>query len=380
MKIMHICSYYPSSKLYENLLDKLNNENVDNTVYIPCKPSSVEKIKRSSKNSKFIISPIFLEGKNLLEKFKNCSERALFYKHNEILYYDLIDKINVINYECVHAHSLFSNGYLAYKLRKNYGLEYIVAVRNTDINYFFKYMKHLKKVGIEIMKNAKKIIFISKSYKEYVLNNILNEKNRELLNEKMIVIPNGIDDYWLYNSYNSKSKNIGKKINMIQVGRLNKNKNILTSIKVCDNLKAKGMNINLKIIGEGPIKTKLEKKIINKNYIKIIGNLSKEKLKDEYDGSHIFIMPSKKETFGLVYPEAMSRGLPVIYTRNQGFDKFFEEGYIGFSAKYNDELEIEKNILMIIDNYSEMSKNAIEKSRDFDWSKIAKIYKEIYIN
>ena len=39
-------------------------------------------------------------------------------------------------------------------------------------------------------------------------------------------------------------------------------------------------------------------------------------------------MPSKYETFGLVYPEAMSRGIPIVYTKNQGFDKYFEDGEI----------------------------------------------------
>ena len=29
-------------------------------------------------------------------------------------------------------------------------------------------------------------------------------------------------------------------------------------------------------------------------------------------------MPSKHETFGLVYAEAMTQGLPVIYTKNEG--------------------------------------------------------------
>ena len=38
----------------------------------------------------------------------------------------------------------------------------------------------------------------------------------------------------------------------------------------------------------------------------------------------IFVMPSVTELL-LVYAEAMSQGLPVIYTRGQGFDGQFEE-------------------------------------------------------
>ena len=37
-----------------------------------------------------------------------------------------------------------------------------------------------------------------------------------------------------------------------------------------------------------------------------------------YRENDIYVMPSIIETFGLVYAEAMSQGLPVIYTRGQG--------------------------------------------------------------
>ena len=40
-----------------------------------------------------------------------------------------------------------------------------------------------------------------------------------------------------------------------------------------------------------------------------------------------FCLPSHAETFGLVYVEAMSQGLPIIY-EGQGFDKQFQDGEV----------------------------------------------------
>ena len=89
-------------------------------------------------------------------------------------------------------------------------------------------------------------------------------------------------------------------------------------------------------------------------------------------------MPSKRETFGLVYVEAMSQGLPVIYTKGQGFDTQFKEGEVGYHVQYNDAEEIAETILKIAKNYKKMSENAIKKSEEFNWEDISKIYIENY--
>ena len=43
----------------------------------------------------------------------------------------------------------------------------------------------------------------------------------------------------------------------------------------------------------------------------------------------IFAMPSFNETFGLVYIEALSQNLPILYTKSEGIYKYFEEGHFG---------------------------------------------------
>lgn len=90
-------------------------------------------------------------------------------------------------------------------------------------------------------------------------------------------------------------------------------------------------------------------------------------------------MPSKHETFGLVYAEAMSQGLPVIYTRGQGFDGQFEEGEVGYSVQYDSAEEIVDRIKEILNNYKTISNNCVEKVDRFDWDEIARKYIEIYL-
>ena len=89
-------------------------------------------------------------------------------------------------------------------------------------------------------------------------------------------------------------------------------------------------------------------------------------------------MPSHHESFGLVYAEAMSQGLPVIYTRGQGFDGQFPEGCVGYSVKSSDALEIAERVESVLVDYDAMSARCVEHSKDFRWETFASSYYEIY--
>lgn len=374
MKVLQICSFYAVNNLYKNLFNGLKDIGVESDIYIPCRPKNIpNKIEENE-----MFSRVYKNGDNLYEKFINIFSQYEFYIKNNRIYEDLKNKVNLNKYNIIHAHSLFENGYLAYKAKKEYGIEYIVALRNTDVNGYFKNARHLRKLGIEIMKNAKKVIFISPSYKEFVIDNFIRENEKVDLLEKFQVIPNGIDDFWIENIYEEKERKDSNVVNLIHASRIDKNKNVETSIEIAKTLRKKGIESYIKIIGDGPEKGNLMCIYKEMEYVEFLDKVSKEELIDEYDKSDILIMPSKFETFGLVYPEAMTRGLPVIYTRNQGFDNYFKEGVVGYPIKYNDVNEGSDSVIKILNNYKEISKNCIENSRRFSWKKICKTYKKIY--
>ena len=84
---------------------------------------------------------------------------------------------------------------------------------------------------------------------------------------------------------------------------------------------------NVKLYSSWKIEDKKIYKKLKINHLLIILHLYQRKNLIEFIGENdIFVMPSINETFGLVYAEAMSQGLPVIYTKGQGFDKQFNDG------------------------------------------------------
>src|SRR5690606_19135661 len=73
----------------------------------------------------------------------------------------------------------------------------------------------------------------------------------------------------------------------------------------------------LHIVGEGGTQTEmiLENIKAYPDLFKYHGRIAqKEELIRIYRDCHLFVMPSRNETFGLVYVEAMLQGLPILYT------------------------------------------------------------------
>jgi glycosyltransferase involved in cell wall biosynthesis len=91
-------------------------------------------------------------------------------------------------------------------------------------------------------------------------------------------------------------------------------------------------------------------------------------------------MASFKETFGLVYFEAMSQGTPVIYSEGQGIDGYFPQGFIGYSVDPHDFNDAKIKIELILKNYESISKNCLISSTKISKKAIISAWVNIYNN
>jgi glycosyltransferase involved in cell wall biosynthesis len=364
MKVLHICPGYFGSKLYEKLLFALQDIEVVNEVFtLPSK-----NLKHNGEGSNKL---------KVLDKKFNLFERFIYFRKQYIIYENICKEYSINEFNIIHAHTLFSAGFTAYLLNKKFGLPYIVAIRNTDINVFFKYMFYLRGLGCSIMKNAQNIIFLSSSYRDFVRDKYIPKKNRQLILEKSAVIPNGIDEYFLNNkSYIKRALNF-KSVKLIFIGDIDSNKNIETTIKACELLLKKGYCVNYTIVGE-ILNVKYNKIITKSKFINYYRKCPIEEVLFHLRHSDIFVMPSIHETFGLAYAEAMSQGLPIIYSKGQGFDGQFENGVVGYAVNCFDYKDISNKIIDLYNNYKQFSERCVFFVDKFNWTTIAKEYKKIY--
>ncbi len=102
VKILHINSYYNGSTFYKNLFDYQLKNGLDLSVFVPVSSSANNQEDFGSYTT--------------ISKNHNKCDRFIFHLKQKKIYKDLIDKYDIKTFSLLHAHSLFTNGYVAMKL------------------------------------------------------------------------------------------------------------------------------------------------------------------------------------------------------------------------------------------------------------------------
>ena len=370
MKILHISNDFSLTRVHRNLYMALDKKQVEQFVFNPVR--SATPVGNNHFEFKTTESAIHYS-----KQLKNY-HRFLFRNKISFLYKDLKTNFDLNKITIVHATTLFSDGAIALKLNKKHKIPYIVAVRATDIDVFLKYRPDLRFLCHSILKNASKIIFIGESLKNRFLTHPMIKNYQSLIEKKSEVIHNGINDFWLNDIFTKKQDTPNK---ILYVGRFVSRKNTVALAKSIIELNNQDYNLELNLVGSGGTDEIHLKELSNQHpkIIKFLGQIGdKQVLKDIYRENHIFAMPSKGETFGLVYLEALSQGLPLLYSKNEGVDGVFDFE-IGEKCSSYDIYEIGTRLKDLIENYNNYNLNKIDFS-NFRWTNIADRYLNLYKN
>ena len=234
-------------------------------------------------------------------------------------------------------------------------------IHYTKAKFFFHFhdnMKQFKKIGLSDLLTKEKLtnwyerslikrgfknkdvscIGISKDTYEYII------KNSPKVWLKHILY-NGVD----INRFDFDIKK--NKFELISIGSLLDNKNHLLLIEIIQLLVSKDFNVHLTILGEGPLRNKLQFQIdeykLNNN-ISLIGNVD---YPEHYlKASSIYIHTAKSEAFGLVLIEAMAAGLPVICTDAGGNRDIIEHGKNGYIFQERNPEVLANQIIELLEN------------------------------
>jgi glycosyltransferase involved in cell wall biosynthesis len=101
-------------------------------------------------------------------------------------------------------------------------------------------------------------------------------------------------------------------------------------------------------------------------------------LAEIYRQHDIFVMPSFLETFGVVYIEALSQGLPIVFSRGQAVDGYFAPGTVGEPVDPHDAESVQRAVLSIAARLDTLRPQCVAAARDFAWSSIAQRYVGLY--
>jgi len=284
----------------------------------------------------------------------------------------------------LHGHWAFPAGYLAYHLSKKYKKKFIVTVHGSEIALLEK-SGFLKKITINALNNSTKVIASNNYLKNKLIKLGVSEDNIELIRP----IPNFVNHDIPRSELSDFREKFTSKNNKIIlfVGRLTEVKGTKYLIKSLESLKTQ--NFHCIIVGGGPLENQLKKLANSLNVsekITFFGSANTEQLGFLYNVSDVFVLPSVVDSLGgtegtgLVIPEAMDCGVPVIASNVGGIPEIINDKENGILVEQKNPQSIAKAIDLIFSD-TQLREKIIQNSKktvqDFSPSEIGIKYFEI---
>ncbi|WP_287584480.1 glycosyltransferase family 4 protein [Candidatus Borrarchaeum sp.] len=259
----------------------------------------------------------------------------------------------------------------------NVGLPTVTTMHGVD-----RWISNPPKLRKILLRKSNKIIAITKRVQSQLIEKGVDEK-------KISVIYNGVDFNDIDNT-KLKSKDFLEKYGInpdkriiLSVHNFNKVKNTMRIIQSFINIKRGYDDYQLVFIGDGPEKryyvNYIKRKKIKDVYF--IGKLFKTDLYPFYKVADVFLMPSLRESWGIVFFEAMAAKCAVILSKNCGVTEIIENNKDGIIVDPNSQPEIDNALKTLIDDdefKKQLGENGYKLARTLDWENQGKIlWKEL---
>ena len=359
MKVLHVSGGFAAHPLYLQLTRHLRTHCSYQLVFSPVR--SAAELARLPANEPGVLE---YDYRRVLQPW----HRLLFGAKIRRIFSELCRATDPGRFDLVHAHTLYSDGAIALRLKRQFGIPFAVAVRNTDINFFMRLRPDLASVAREVLHEAGRVVCLSPAYREALLGK-LRGPLREEVRAKAAVIPNGIGALWL-EEWSRPPRSADAPVQLLHVGDLSANKNVEGILRAAAVLHSRrGVRLTL-VGGSGAREAALRKRLDGSGltYVQYLGRIDDARaLRDVYRQHDILVMPSFHETFGIVYIEALSQGLPVIHSKGQGIDGFFTPGTVSQAVDPNDIQDIARAAEALTERHETVSPLCMAMAKGFSW-------------
>lgn len=178
-------------------------------------------------------------------------------------------------------------------------------------------------------------------------------KTYNLAQKYLPIIINGIDTGKYNGGQAGRKKN--QSLQLIHVGRLNKQKNHALLINVFKVLIDRGFDLHLNLVGEGELKQELVKQVAALGISDRVHFLGvRSDIPELLQASDLFVFSSDWEGLPLVVLEAMAAGLPIVSTRVGGVPEIVKDQENGVLVEPGNQQMLVEAIAKLIGDQSKM--------------------------
>ncbi|MEO5911205.1 MAG: glycosyltransferase family 4 protein [Pelobium sp.] len=199
-----------------------------------------------------------------------------------------------------------------------------------------------------------------------------------LQSDRIRVLNNALDPFYEFPTHFEKPQNLIKKYHLKKKGPL-----LFTLTRLASTEKYKGYDIVIEVLPEiiahypnlvymiGGKYDKKEKQRLDgliaqmgvQQHVQLSGFIDEIELTDHFLLADLFIMPSKKEGFGIVFIEAMASGLATIAGNLDGSTDALKQGELGLLVDPENKAEIKEAILKQLKQHLDQSEPLIQQQK-----------------
>lgn len=276
--------------------------------------------------------------------------------------------------DIIHSNCEFSTFILAKQIARTCKIP-MVHTYHTDYEDYVHYVALSKELGVHIVKR----------YINYICGHMQRiicptQKTADILTKYGIqqpldIIPTGLD-LERFNAPITETKRdelltryrLNKETPILLfIGRIGKEKNIEEVLRLLS--KSKRKNFQFLIVGDGPDKMDLQKKVVEyglNGKVTFTGMIPQQEVASFYKLGRLFISASQSETQGLTYIEALASGLPLLAKKDECLKDVVVNGENGY--QFTTEAEFEEYFNKLLDlsdeEYKMMSDVAQKRTQE----------------
>jgi len=286
-------------------------------------------------------------------------------------------KKNKLGFSIIHSHFTWSAGYVGARLKEEYNVPFVLTAHGYDIYSLpFKDSEWREKIEY-VLNTADHVITVSQS-------NLACIEKLDV-STPVTVIPNGFRSDLFYPrdiSECRKALNLpqDKKI-ILTVGGLVPIKDQARLVEAIRKIISDRKDILCVIVGAGKLRPALERQIRSlglEGYVRLAGGKPHDEIPLWMNACDLFVLPSLRESFGVVQIEAMACGKPVVATRNGGSEEIVISEEYGLLVEPADSEDLAEKILVALDREWD-SEAILAYAERYTWEKIAKEITTIYL-
>ena len=368
--VLHLCSDFPNRQIYTQLIHHLLDEGLTQFLF-----SAVRTAAEASRQPPDDPPRVRYSVQNVLRRY----HRVMFRTKIKLVERKVLATVAPSDFRLIHAHFLYSDGALALRFHRRFDIPFVCAIRNTDINAFMRLRPDLRGIATDVLRSASALVCLTPTYRETVLRKI-GPRLAESIRDKIVVIPNGVAPTWLHQSPRSPRAPDGV-TRVLYVGSFTRNKNVESIVRAVGELR-RTRRAELTIVGGGGDgAVALSQLLQDARYAFVVRHEpihDTEHLRNIYRAHDVLAMPSFLETFGLVYIEAMSQGVPVVHSRGQGIDGLFSASGIAEAVDPRNIYEMAEGMARAADRRESIASECIRAASRLSWTRIARCYNDLY--